>query len=209
VSGRIAKAWRGLELQNRKVERQRVAADQNVGHGGASLLLVDFPWPLPGLPYPTLSIPRIRNLHLGADGHASTDPAHPTIAQATAPCCAMGMFAVDQLLFTAQLIGEEQGFTLLFPRIILNKRPHTHVGQAALCASEYLLLFVKGGAMPLPPLPNSVLRYSRAGLMHSEKPVGIRDMLERMFPYLDNRLELFARQRVPGWKGWGNEYPAE
>jgi hypothetical protein len=51
VSGPIGKAWRGLELKDRKPERQWVAADQNVGHGEASLLLVDFPWPLPGLLY--------------------------------------------------------------------------------------------------------------------------------------------------------------
>lgn len=208
MSGRIGKLWRALELRNKKVERQRVAADQNINPGAVSLWLIDFPWPLPGLPYPTLSLDRIRRLRLGPNGCASTDPAHPTIAEASAPCCALAMFAVDEFLFTAQRIGEDQGFKFLMPRIILNKRPHTHVGCAALRASEYLLIFVKGGAMPL-WVPNSVLRYSRAGLKHSEKPPIIRSILEKMFPHLTNRCEVFARQRVDGWVGWGNQFPAE
>jgi N6-adenosine-specific RNA methylase IME4 len=38
---------------------------------------------------------------------------------------------------------------------------------------------------------------------HSRKPDELFHMLERLFP--GPRLELFARQRRPGWDAWGNE----
>ena len=39
---------------------------------------------------------------------------------------------------------------------------------------------------------------------HSEKPAIVRDMIVRL--YGDRpRIELFARQRAPGWDAWGNE----
>ncbi len=39
---------------------------------------------------------------------------------------------------------------------------------------------------------------------HSAKPAEVRARIERMFP-AHKKLELFARERVPGWSSWGNE----
>jgi N6-adenosine-specific RNA methylase IME4 len=41
---------------------------------------------------------------------------------------------------------------------------------------------------------------------HSRKPAVIRDLIVEL---LGDRpkIELFARERVPGWDGWGDEYP--
>jgi len=41
-------------------------------------------------------------------------------------------------------------------------------------------------------------------LRHSEKPAEVRD---RIVDLLGNRprIELFARERVPGWDAWGDE----
>jgi hypothetical protein len=205
----IGKAWRSLELKNRKVERQLLAAEQNIGRGEISLLYVDPPWPLSaGQDYPTLTIDAIRNLRLGPDGWASTNPNDPSVADVLAPCSVIAMCAVDKFLNEAESIGRSYGGNLLLPRIILNKRPHTWPGETAMYAHEYLLIFSRGGAQPL-WIPNSVWRFSRAGLRHSQKPAELRNKLIRMFPHLTNRLELFARQRVAGWHGWGNQYPAE
>lgn len=42
---------------------------------------------------------------------------------------------------------------------------------------------------------------------HSAKPPEVRARLERLFGPV-RRIELFARERVEGWDGWGLEYPA-
>lgn len=39
--------------------------------------------------------------------------------------------------------------------------------------------------------------------IHSRKPQEMRDMIERVS--YGPRIELFARQRFPGWDAWGNE----
>ena len=43
---------------------------------------------------------------------------------------------------------------------------------------------------------------------HSEKPLEIMRRIERMFP-TQNKLELFARQKVEGWDCWGNEVESD
>ena len=43
---------------------------------------------------------------------------------------------------------------------------------------------------------------------HSRKPDEVYELLERLFgPQC--RVELFARQRRPGWDAWGNQLPEE
>lgn len=43
---------------------------------------------------------------------------------------------------------------------------------------------------------------------HSAKPGEVRDRIVRLMGDVP-RLELFARERVPGWTAWGNQVPAE
>lgn len=43
---------------------------------------------------------------------------------------------------------------------------------------------------------------------HSQKPWPVRYRLERLFGPV-RRIELFARERVGGWDGWGAEYPED
>lgn len=43
---------------------------------------------------------------------------------------------------------------------------------------------------------------------HSAKPPEVRDRIVRLLGDVP-RIELFARERVPGWKAWGNELPPE
>jgi len=33
----------------------------------------------------------------------------------------------------------------------------------------------------------------------------LHEMIEKMTPGLDRRIELFARARTPGWDAWGNQ----
>jgi N6-adenosine-specific RNA methylase IME4 len=39
---------------------------------------------------------------------------------------------------------------------------------------------------------------------HSEKPEYFRQLIDELYPY-GNRIELFSRKQVEGWKVWGNE----
>ena len=41
---------------------------------------------------------------------------------------------------------------------------------------------------------------------HSEKPAEVRDRIVKLYGDVP-RIELFARQRVPGWDAWGLEVP--
>ncbi len=42
---------------------------------------------------------------------------------------------------------------------------------------------------------------------HSAKPEAAQDLLERLWPGLTPRLEIFARRRRPGWACYGNQLP--
>lgn len=69
-----------------------------------------------------------------------------------------------------------------------------------------ILLYGTRGAMPGPQYqPPSVFFYPRGE--HSAKPPEIRAAIEQMYPDFDEstRLELFARQQVPGWTLYGFE----
>jgi N6-adenosine-specific RNA methylase IME4 len=69
-----------------------------------------------------------------------------------------------------------------------------------------VLLYGTRGNMPGPQYqPPSVFMYPRA--RHSAKPPEIRTEIERMYPDFDadTRLELFARETVPGWTSYGFE----
>lgn len=68
-----------------------------------------------------------------------------------------------------------------------------------------LLLVATRGNWPTPApenRPSSVIRSQRTG--HSEKPIIIYDIIEKMYPGM-RYIELFARNERPGWKSWGNE----
>jgi N6-adenosine-specific RNA methylase IME4 len=69
-----------------------------------------------------------------------------------------------------------------------------------------ILLYGSRGEFPMPlKKVSSVFRYQRG--KHSAKPPQVRAALEKMYPRMNegDRLELFARGKVPGWTTWGNE----
>ena len=39
---------------------------------------------------------------------------------------------------------------------------------------------------------------------HSQKPIEVQEKIEKLYPNA-SRLELFARNKIPGWDAWGNE----
>ena len=195
-----------LVVKQLRIARARRAALQNVERG-VSLWLIDPPWrPASWRPeYETLDYEDIIQLGMGPDGRASSS--RPGIWDLSAPCSACAIWSIDESLEAAGYCLEEWGFERLRPRLVWVKPGHGEAGQIALNQHEYLIIGVRGGATPA-WRPPSVLAFPRPR-RHSEKPPEVRDMLIRMFPDLTNRCELFARQRVVGWSGWGDQYPAK
>lgn len=70
---------------------------------------------------------------------------------------------------------------------------------------EHLVLCTRGNGQPDHPTPQPKSLFTeRRSETHSQKPTAIRKMIERLYttgPYL----ELFGRQRVPGWSVFGND----
>lgn len=71
-----------------------------------------------------------------------------------------------------------------------------------------LLLIGKRGKIPVPEAadrPSSVIHAPRGA--HSVKPDEAYEAIERMFPTLTKRIELYARRPRKGWRNWGKEAP--
>lgn len=68
-----------------------------------------------------------------------------------------------------------------------------------------LCLIGKKGKIPQPRGARNVRQFvSEMRGRHSAKPHEVRLRIEQMFPD-QNKIELFARERVKGWDAWGNE----
>ncbi|MCY2990004.1 MAG: MT-A70 family methyltransferase [Planctomycetota bacterium] len=69
--------------------------------------------------------------------------------------------------------------------------------------TELLLFGVKGSLRTLQPGRRQVNILISRKQEHSRKPDSVYDLVQRCSP--GPHLELFARERVPGWTQWGNE----
>jgi N6-adenosine-specific RNA methylase IME4 len=70
--------------------------------------------------------------------------------------------------------------------------------------TEFVLAATRGN-IPKPRGARNVRQFlSERRTKHSRKPKEVRDRIEAMFP-TQRKIELFARERVPGWDAWGNE----
>lgn len=79
------------------------------------------------------------------------------------------------------------------------------LGWYARIQHEHLLICTRGriGVPPVNARMRSIVRSPHPGV-HSRKPDLFRTMIVNMYPDA-RRIELFARQRKPGWDAWGNE----
>jgi N6-adenosine-specific RNA methylase IME4 len=66
-----------------------------------------------------------------------------------------------------------------------------------------------GGKIPQPRGARNVRQFvSEMRGRHSAKPNEVRLRIEQMFP-TQNKIELFAREKVAGWDAWGNEIESD
>jgi N6-adenosine-specific RNA methylase IME4 len=115
------------------------------------------------------------------------------------------MWAISPMLPAALTLISDWGFT--YKTNMVWTKPQLGLGWWVRQQHELMLIAVKGHpGTPLPAnRPHSILHASRR--RHSQKPDEMYDIIERMFPHLTDRLEMFARNTRPGWVSWGNEVP--
>ena len=118
--------------------------------------------------------------------------------------CLLFMWACSPLLKDAIKLGESWGFEYVTIVFIWDKVAK-NVGCYTMSNCEVVLLF-KRGKIPQPRGARNVqqLHSVQRTKRHSEKPSIIRNNIELMFP-TQSKIELFARNRFPGWDCWGNE----
>lgn len=138
--------------------------------------------------------------------------------------CAMGvrkLCSEDALLFlwgTGPLlltdvpkVIDAWGFTYATVAFVWDKE-RTNPGYYTLSQAEFCVV-AKRGKIPQPRGSRNTRQWcdypevvTELRGKHSAKPAEVRERIARMFPD-QRKLELFARERVPGWDGWGKEYP--
>lgn len=109
------------------------------------------------------------------------------------------LWTTDARLFDARRVIEAWGFE--FAGCFVWVRPEANVGDHWNAAHEFLLLGGRGSCSFLDGSLRSWAEFELA--QDGRKPEAVRQLIERASP--GPRLELFARECVPGWTVWGNE----
>lgn len=201
--------WNRSELRHniRARRRRKVLEGQATLAGLYRVIYADPPWSYsdsgspgtnrPGFArvdhhYPTMSIEELCKLPVEAH---------------TLPNAVLFLWVTTPLLLQnpgPREVIEAWGFTYkssgVWDKVLGNFGHYLHVQH------EHLVICTRGKCLPdrPTPQPSSVYRERRSNV-HSQKPAGIRTQwIEQLYtrgPYL----ELFARERTPGWDAFGND----
>jgi N6-adenosine-specific RNA methylase IME4 len=201
-----AKGYSTRDLRNeiRASKRRRVLESQATLEGMYRVIYADPPWSYGDSGvitqgdaygraerhYPSMSMGELCELPVAAHAHA------------------------DSVLFcwvTAPMLLENPG-----PREVIEAwgfKPKTglvwdkvlhNFGHYVSVRHEHLIIATRGSCLPdrPTPMPDSV-QTIRRGDVHSEKPQEFRQLIEQL--YDGPRVELFAREKHPGWQSFGND----
>lgn len=147
--------------------------------------------------YPTMSIQDICNLPIG---------------EIAAPDAVLFLWATPPQLPEAFRVIRAWGFTyktVAFTWVKLNRKaptPFWGLGSWTRANSELCLLAVKGSPKRISQSVHQVILSPIQA--HSQKPDEARIRIVRLMGDLP-RIELFARERRPGWDAWGNEVESD
>lgn len=104
-------------------------------------------------------------------------------------------------------LGKAWGFEYKTVGFVWDKMLH-NPGQYTLSYCELCLIFKKG-RIPRPRGARNVKQLVRVKRKkHSEKPIEVLKNIELMFP-TQEKIELFARKKQPGWDSWGLDIKEE
>lgn len=119
--------------------------------------------------------------------------------------CLLFMWTSSPHLVHAIELGNAWGFEYRTVAFVWDKMVH-NPGKYTLSNCELCLVF-KRGRIPLPRGARNIQQLIRSPRgKHSEKPREVAEAIVKMWPAQD-RIELFARQKFPGWDVWGLEVP--
>lgn len=122
--------------------------------------------------------------------------------------CALFLWVTPPFLMDAAKVLDAWGFTYKTKAFTWLKYTekgclHFGMGRWTRANTEDCLLATRGKPKRVDAGVHQVIR-SRV-LNHSVKPPETRDRIVRLMGDIP-RIELFARQRVEGWSGWGRDY---
>jgi N6-adenosine-specific RNA methylase IME4 len=168
--------------------------------GGWRCLVADPPWRFSD-----------RNTIGAAERHYETmcisDIANMPVKQVSAPDAVLSLWCPDTHLEPALFVAKSWGFTyrhlIAWGKVGKNGKIQIGLGHYFRKSHEVALLCTRGRPEILDHGVSSLILAQRH--KHSQKPDQLYSKLERLCP--GPRLELFARQKRKGWKGWGLEYP--
>ena len=199
----LPRAARMAEKKRLRAEReaelgtwQRALPDKRYG-----VFLADPPWRYTILSSDCLMNGSAADHYLTSDLETIKALDVPSIA---ADAAALFLWATGPMLPEAVEVMAAWGFAYKSQMVWLKDKMGT--GYWIRSRHENLLIGTRGD-VPAPSQgtqPQSVFEARRG--RHSEKPVIVHEMIERMFPSLP-KIELYARAARPGWSCWGNEAP--
>ena len=123
--------------------------------------------------------------------------------------CALFMWSTAPLLPDALQLMQAWGFrysTVAFVWVKTSAagRLAWGMGQSTRANAELVLLGLRGRLRRVSGAVHQVVQAPRR--QHSQKPDEVRDRIVALLGDVP-RVELFARQRVPGWDAWGDQTP--
>lgn len=186
------------ERQKHRADLVERASQASLPTGKYRVIYADPPWSygnnLPGESteprdhYPTMPLEEICELN---------------VRSMRAENAVLFLWATSPLLPEAFEVIRAWGFTYK-TSFVWDKVAH-NVGHYNSVRHELLLVATHGACSPdVPTLFDSVVSEERTE--HSRKPETFRQIIDAIYPYGD-RIELFARRQVEGWKAYGNEVP--
>lgn len=121
--------------------------------------------------------------------------------------CLLFLWVVSPMLDDCIDVLKSWGFKYSTIGFIWYKQK-TNPGSYTMSECEICLIGKKGN-IPTPRGLRNIRQFlSEKKTKHSAKPAEIRDRITKMFP-TQNKIELFAREKVKGWDSWGNEVESD
>ena len=125
----------------------------------------------------------------------------------------MFMWTTDQHIPDALKLMEAWGFRYCTVAFYWVKKYHTgstcyNVGCWTMKSVEQVLLGLRGKPMHLKKVRNIKQLVEAERTKHSKKPEEVRRRIVELVGDIP-RIELFAREKTPGWDVWGNEVESD
>jgi N6-adenosine-specific RNA methylase IME4/ParB-like chromosome segregation protein Spo0J len=187
----VNSAHRRLQAEQRRAERLALAKRLEreppaLPEGRFDVVVLDPPWPEQGeLPYPTMSLEQIAALPIP---HLLSEEGF------------VWLWTTNRFLFEAEPIGRER-WGLERRGTLSWAKDRLGTGFPLRGQTEHCLLFSRGAPLFLSGAASTLL--TGPVREHSRKPDEFYALVERHCP--GTKLELFARERRPGWQAWGAE----